>query len=240
MLLAELGQRPLSHAWWQRTIRFWNSLVAAPPGALYRQVALDALWYAITHNTKNWAWAFIRGLRDMQYDFPIRCDTLVPVHLPCVFHLLDAPVLSLWQGLDICPRTCPSQHATLCTYYRWFARPRSARRVRSFLQLPLTARCMRCFLRFRMGCHGLPNVLGRRSGTPRAARHCQLCDGHVLGDELHLVFECPSLQHLRGKFAALFGPGIDTMQQFMWQADLLNVARFILESFEFLRERGGG
>lgn len=176
----------------------------------------------------------------MQYDFPIRCDTLVPVNFPSVSSLLDASNLSLWHGLDICPRTGPSQHATLCTYYRWFARPRNAPPLRSFLQLPLTARCMRCLLRFRMGCHALPNVMGRRSGIPRAARHCQLCSRHALGDELHMVFECPSLQHLRDKYAALFGPGVDTMQRFMWQADLLGVAHFVMECFEFLRERGGG
>ena len=27
----------------------------------------------------------------------------------------------LWEGVDICPRTGPSEDATLCTYVRWFA-----------------------------------------------------------------------------------------------------------------------
>ena len=241
ILLAELEQRPLHHAWWRRMACFWNGLAAQPAGNLYKQVAQDNLWDAITHNTKNWAWAFIRGLRDMGYDFPIRFDVLVPVDFPAILQLLDGPSTSVWQSVDICPRTCPTSGATLCTYARWFAQPPlGPRRPRSILQLPLSARRMRSFLRFRMGCHTLQNVSGRRSGVPRPQRHCTHCAMHTLGDERHLIFECPAVQPIRAKYPSLFGTTIVTMQQFMWQGDLLRVAHFVVDCFDFLRDGGGG
>ena len=84
----------------------------------------------------------------------------------------QAPALQARQRLDICPRTCPSARATLCTYYRWFARPQHLRRPGPLLMQPLSARCMRVLLRFRMGAHSLAVVQGRRTGAPRAQRLC--------------------------------------------------------------------
>ena len=50
----------------------------------------------------------------------------------------------------------------------------------------LSARCMRVLLRFRLGAHSVPIVLGRRTGTPRDQRLCQHCDQHAVGDERHM------------------------------------------------------
>ena len=55
-----------------------------------------------------------------------------------------------------------------------------------------------------------------------AAVRSLACD---LGDETHLVFECPALQDLRVSFAALFQRAT-TLKQFMWQPHLMRVAHF--------------
>ncbi len=99
---------------------------------------------------------------------------------------------------------------------------------------PLSARCMRILLRFRMGAHNLPVVLGRRTGIPRAQRLCPRCDQHAVGDERHMVFECPALQAVRDKHAALFAHGDCTMQQFMWQVDITGVAHFVMDCFDLM------
>ena len=52
------------------------------------------------------------------------------------------------------------------------------------MTLPLTPAAMQRFLRFRTGCHGLPENVGSQSGVPRHQRVCQLCG---FGDEMHLV-----------------------------------------------------
>ncbi len=125
-------------------------------------------------------------------------------------------------------------HATLCTYHRWFSRPDLLSRPGLLLQQPISARCMRVFLKFRMGCHSLPNVSGRWARVARAQRYCLHCDQHVLGDERHLVFECPAVQSIRDQYPALFATAIQTMQQFMWQLDIVSVAHFVMDCFDHL------
>ena len=138
----------------------------------------------------------------------------------------------VWGDLDICPRTAPSQGARKCTYERWFRKPSWA--GASPLTLPLTHAAMRnhsvClsmqrFLRFRTGCHGLPKDVGSQSGVPRHQRVCHLC-GTGFGDEMHLVFERAAMADLRVQFPDYFQPH-QTMQQFMWQPALLQVAIFL-------------
>ena len=53
VLLQELGQRPLSHLWWQRNVSFWNSLCDLPDDNLYRQVATDDISDASTRHIRN-------------------------------------------------------------------------------------------------------------------------------------------------------------------------------------------
>ena len=120
----------------------------------------------------------------------------------------------------------PSDNATLCTYVRWFARPAGLRQPGPLVMQPLTARCMRTLLRFRMGSHSLPIVLGRRL--------CQRCNLHALHDERHLVFECPAMQCVRDRYPALFSPAKHTMQLFMWQRNIVGVAHFVQDCFEVL------
>ena len=115
MLLHELGQRPFHHLWWQRTIRFWNNLGALHDGDLLRQVAVEACRDAVTRDVRNWAWAFMRGLCAMGYGYTIRCDTLTSQliwPMSCSSWMLQTVNCGrVW----ICPRTCPSEDATLCT-----------------------------------------------------------------------------------------------------------------------------
>ena len=116
ILFRELDARPLSYAWWRRVVRFWNSLAASPPNSLHYQIALDDCWDAVVGGASNWASAFMKGLRQLGYDFTIRADRLDAIHLPRVMQLLDADRDKVWHHLDICPRTCPQPRSQLCTY----------------------------------------------------------------------------------------------------------------------------
>ena len=82
------------------------------------------------------------------------------------------------------------------------------------------------FLRFRMGVHRLPKDEGSWNRVPRHERICLLCNSGSLCDEKHVVFECSSLQGLRAEYAFLFSD-MCTMKQFLWQDDLVSVAKFI-------------
>ena len=55
---------------------------------------------------------------------------------------------------------------------------------------------------------------------------CRLRTSGTLGDEKHLVFECPEVQCFREQWPHLF-QGPQTMLAFMWQDDLIGVAKFV-------------
>ena len=167
----------------------------------------------------------------MGYDMVISATEMVHLDVRRICQLLDGQMHAVWQDLDYCPRTCPSSKARLCTYQAWCARPISCSR-RSYVNLPLPAACLRTVLKFRMGCHGLPRDSGSWTGLPRAHRVCTFCGLGSLGDEKHLVFECPHLQLIRDKYPGLFTA--PTMVQFFWQDDLVNVCKFICECLRVL------
>ena len=95
---------------------------------------------------------------------------------------------------------------------------------------------IRTFLRFQLGSHNLPNVLGRFLRVPRCQRVCHVCHATVIGDEYHLVFECAALSALRASYSRLFGPDIRTMQQFVWQKDLLGVMHYVKDALAVLTD----
>ncbi len=68
---------------------------------------------------------------------------------------------------------------------------------------------------------------------PRMQRVCPHCDLHEIGDEKHMVFTCVALQHIRERHAGLFSASIVTMLDFMWQADLVGVAKFVMDCLDF-------
>ena len=73
-------------------------------------------------------------------------------------------------GVDTCPRTCPSEGAMVCTYRHWFLRE-PGQGGRPFFQLPANARKITQLMRFRLGCHGLPNDVGRHKADPLPPSH---------------------------------------------------------------------
>ena len=85
-----------------------------------------------------------------------------------------------------------------------------------------------------MGAHTLSTVLGRRTGLPCEQRICQRCDQQANGDERHLLYKCPAVQDTRDSFVALCTADCRTMQQFMWQRDVVGVAHIFMECFAML------
>ena len=69
----------------------------------------------------------------------------------------------MYQFIHSSPARLRLPPLKVCTYVWWFARPAGLRQ-------PLSARCMRTLLRFRMGNHSFLPVLGWRTGFPQAQR----------------------------------------------------------------------
>ena len=227
ILLEELGQQPLADMWLLRASGFWNSLMTG--SAFHKAMAQDAVQLMQVTGTLSWVAGLSKALQTAGYAF--QPQHLQGIDIGRLQALLTDGRQRVWGGLDICPRTTPSQGARKCTYVRWFRKPSWA--GASPLTLPLAHAAMQRFMRFCTGCHGLPKDVGSQSGVPRHQRVCQLC-GTGFGDEMHLVFKCAAMADLRGQFPDIFQPH-QTMQQFMWQPNLLQVAKFVDESMKRLQ-----
>jgi hypothetical protein len=73
--------------------------------------------------------------------------------------------------------SCPSSGAASCTYQRWFRHGPMQEHVLggSLHGHARSSSRAHQLLRFRLDCHSLPCVVGRRTGIPRRIRHCALC-----------------------------------------------------------------
>ena len=69
--------------------------------------------------------------------------------------------------------------------------------------------------------------------TGTCPQHPQICRTWTclvpdVGDERHLVFECPALQHIRQHYADIYSDARSTMRLFMWHKDQKAVASCLL------------
>ena len=125
-----------------------------------------------------------------------------------------------------CPRPCPLARARLCSYAAWFAQP-PHEHARSLLDLSLGSRCIQIFLRFRIGVHRLTkdgglvtDYFGMRGYVCIATRgHCVMRNIWCFSAQLYkaLVYNAYAFLLL----------DMCTMKHFLWQDDLVDVAKFI-------------
>ena len=198
----------------------------------------DSLQEAVTHGPLNKG--FVKGLTEQcaQIGFSLADLGLLPVNLKMIMNLSQLQQRAGMDDVDTCPRSCPTEGAMVCAY-RWFLRE-PGQGGRPFFQLPANARKITQLMRFRLGCRGLPNDVGRHRADPLPCheRLCTRCqDGR--GDEKHMVFECSALQHIREEYSALFA-GHHTMRSLMNQADQRSIIHFISECLDCTQQSHGG
>lgn len=230
----ELNIFPLWSTWILRMVRFWNNVAAMRPDALHYRVLLEDLRLAIVEGRETFTGTLMQQLRKLGYYIAdhVRYDKVMCLDISQVKDLLDHQNDLVWDGLDISPRSCASPRALFCRYQRWFARPPHVARQKSAYRLQLPDKQLRAFMRFRLGCHNLPIDRGRQHGIPRAQRTCTRCSLELVGDEHHLLFTCPAVQHVRQQFMHLFQQDRRSVQTFMWQDDLQGVAKFVTRALE--------
>jgi hypothetical protein len=232
ILLTELGLKPIRHQWLQKVVTFWNSLVQLPEDNMYAQILRDSCFFGVTTRSPSWAGAVMQTLRKLGYPYNIDCNQPYPIDLETFRAVLHLDQEQPWAGLHTSPRLAPSVGVQKCTYQRWFARPPHINKYR-LLYLPMSARKVRQFLRFRMGLHDLPVATGRLRNIPRAQRVCDICEQQVVGDEHHFVYGCPTLEPVRAQYSDLFRAPRRSLRQFLWQDDLVRVVNFIIDCFQY-------
>ncbi len=137
-----------------------------------------------------------------------------------------------WNNSSSNPRT-PTKNAKLCTWHNWF---RPFNTSNPYFLLPVSGKRMKRFLRFRLSCHSLPIETGRhhRPPIPRSSRLCPHCPLASVGDEYHLVFECPIFQPLIDKYHTLFSSRTSSMRSFFAQKERMIVYKFVSDCLDMI------
>ena len=116
-----------------------------------------------------------------------------------------------------------------CTYRRCFSRP--AHQVCPvYWEVPMSTTKLERILRFRMGsrAHLLPIEQGRHLRLPRHRRVCRLCHTGALGDERHMLLECPAFADLRDEYSPLVAECSGVMARLVWARNQPMVSRDII------------
>ena len=79
-----------------------------------------------------------------------------------------------------------------------------------------------------MGSHLLPIEQGRHLRLPRHRRVCRLCHTGALGDERHMLLECPALADLRDEYSPLVAECSGVMARLVWARNQPMVSRYII------------
>ena len=211
---------------------------------------------ALRHLAHNWVHGLRRALSAVGCCLQLDLEGMQRIDIGDLRSCLSAQLAAAWAGLAVSPRSCPSEGARLCTCLRGRA---CALICGGLLDLPLArlpccgSRCparrwsvfceLVWFLRFRTavqpaGCHAASSVTGGWGGMSRSQRLCPLCESQCC-DERHVLLECPALAHLQEKNQQLFGAHV-FMRQFMWQADMLQLAWYVVACLRAIEGNRGG
>jgi hypothetical protein len=257
LMMREFGARPLARAWLRASIQLWNRVPTLSESDPLVRAMQENVTMA-SRPTQLWSVGFESFLRRIG---ALPADGLQPrngwvvLNAEEILRAFDAWFIRGYEDLPADPRQADSNTVSLCTYERWFApEPIESHYTAGFWsKVPdyvartagLPAQHVRSLAAFRLGAHHYEVATGRWTRTPRADRLCELCcvyvDGHrqgTVGDEFHVVFECPAQDVPRSLHATLFerfggwadlAPSslpADALCQFMGQS-VASVASFI-------------
>jgi hypothetical protein len=231
-LLWELDRQPIERQWLRQCLNFWNRLCDLPAGSLHKDLLMDSQLEAIHYHGRSFAWCIREACLTLGVQLVLSDEAAAKVSLAAIEAGWRAQDRRHFDSVEISPRSC-GQQAARCTFWRWFARtPAETKQLQPYRQ-QISPRRLRQYLRFRLSCSEVPVVSGRRTGVPRGQRACQLCGSGAVGDERHMVFECPALQQIRDEFEHLFSSGV-TMRAFMNQTDQRAVISFVVTCLDMM------
>jgi len=228
-LMAELGRTDIEAWWLAHSLRFWNSLCAQPRGSLHYELLIDAQSEALLVALGTGCGGCGEGAKG--WGMSCRSARSERGASTCNMCLACGQRSSSGHGR---PSACALGHAgprvQLSARTLSFPARRGSRCTCGFSGSG-TRRGASAAIYVSSGCSTLPVVMGRRDHTPRHRRHCQQCDPAVVGDERHMIVECPAVQHIRDRNPDLFWDG-QSRREFVNQADQVAVVDFIVACFD--------
>ena len=202
IIFQELQQMRWHDFWWTRVSSFCSALVEADTGFLHSIIFHDAIQLALAGCRFSWAAQVLQCFSALGEPLPLVADAPIAIDIDLLQKLFLRDRLASFDSLPQDPRLAAPAGVKLCRYHRWFGRPQNAA-CPSYWESPMGNAKLHRLLRFRMGSHHLPVEEGHQLNLFRASRVCSLCNTYALGDERHMLLECPALADLRLQFSSL-------------------------------------
>lgn len=228
-LMHDLGRTPVTHAWLNRIMCFWNRVMKRPASDLVRMALEESRDWGGQGTT--WAGTVQKCMGIL--DVPVAADGhTLPVRL-AIDNIKRKWAQVMWQpltslqralalrglrGIDV--RGCPDDIRDgfkLFVYSRWFADPAVVfDRQQNWPYHVFDWRHVVAVARFRLGSSWLNVEQLRYQRVVRSARLCDCCPQKVREDEMHIL-ECPRYAQLRSDFADVMHPNFVSSDSIMRQ-----------------------
>ena len=215
---------PWHDFWWRQVLSFWNATAQADSEWIINIVLHD-----VAHNGCSYGWAaqVFKCFGEHGKSSPLVAGAPVEVQPDELQLSFQMQRQAAFDAVPLDPRLCPGPGVKLCTYCRWFSRP--AHQVCPvYWEVPMSTAKLPRILRLYMGSHLLLIELGRHLRLPRHRRVCRLCHTGALGDERHMLLECPALADLRDEYSPLVAECSGVMARLVWARNQPMVSRYII------------
>ena len=217
----EFSARPWLATWWPFLLDFVRRLSLLPDDSLHLDILRDNVAGARgLLPCANWARGVEVKFATLAMASPFISSGIGALNSHSFVAKIPEVRQQTWDGLHVARRAAPSKAVKLCTYHHWFGRP-SKVCCEPCYELPMSITRLRALVQFSVGSHSLPVEQGRfvRRSLPRHFRLCNLCSTRAIGDEVHLIFDCPRFDAIRAQYSNLFqdaAGSISSMRLFMW------------------------
>jgi hypothetical protein len=205
--------------WLQRTISYWNKLVANKANSELLDFVLDAgLYQGLEEDHDCWALQLMHGLQlaDPDTDWETHMLQLKAIDSPKgVTRLAKQKFAASIQMFDSDPTDPVCPHRKRSTYCQWMHHPDDSGLIRAptYINADMPLHRKQSLARVRLGC--APTHTNATHRVPYIERTCQRC-GHGVDNEHHMLFDCQqeSLVAVRNDYSELF-TGVTSVRELM-------------------------
>jgi hypothetical protein len=222
LVFFEMGRYPLQVQWLQRTINYWNKLVANKANSeLLDFVVTAGVHQGLVHDHDCWAKQLMRGLQfaDPDTDWETHMLQLKAIGSPkAVAELAKQKFASGIQVFDSDPTDPECSHRKRSTYCQWMHHPDDSGLIRApaYINADMPLHKKQSLARVRLGC--APTHTNTTHTVPYTQRTCRRC-GHGVDNEHHMLFDCQceSLVSVRNGYSELL-TGVTSVRELMTAA----------------------
>ena len=209
LVFFEMGRHPLQIQWLQRTVKYWNKLVANKAGSALLDFVLAAeVHHGLWMDHDCWAKELMHGLMfvDPSMDWQTHLMQLRPIDSPkALTRLAKQKFADSIQEFDMDPTDpeCPHrQHSSYCQLMH-HAHESKLLVAPAYISADMPLCKKQAIARVRLSA--APIRCNTSHGVQYIQRSCQRC-GSGVDNEHHMLFECTQagLVSIRSKYGELF------------------------------------